>query len=238
MVEYVVSTPLLSRSLTPLGSNTEERMENEAVAIDSCVQPPTSTLNVCNNLNYLIPESLAKISSAIEMEIGALADDQALYRSDGCMAVATEIMCAQRFPECREKEDGEIEVLLTSLDCQRILEENCDMAVSGVLLGDRNFCDLQNSSQPADDCKKIGERESEADTQMQYCGLDSQREVTSWMYELIRYYDTRLARIASSSSCFQQQANFTCQLLGQCSADGQRLEIVNTYEACESFINW
>ena len=243
LVQDGASKPFVERSLVPLGSSSSEGTPsgNDAGPVDSCVQPQSSS--VCM-LDYEVPQSLAIISAAIELEIEDISADEALYRSDECAATARAIMCAQRFPRCEKQGDREVQVLLTSLNCEEMVRESCSTDVANVLVN-RDFCDLQNSSLTAAECKSLTEHENTSmqEDRLQHCTQDMQRKVTGWMYELMRYYDTRFGLIAEeidglSKVCFEQQANFTCQLLGQCSEDGQRVEILNTYESCEKFINW
>ena len=241
LVQDGASKPFVERSLVPLGSSSSEGTPpgNDAGPVDSCVQPQSSS--VCT-LDYEMPQSLAVISAAIELEIEEISADEGLYRSGECAATARAIMCAQRFPRCEKQGDGEVQVLLTSLNCEEMVRENCGTDVANVLLDRDDFCDLHNSSLVAAECKSLTEHENATvqEDRLQYCTQDMQRKVTGWMYELMRYYDTRFGMIAEEIDkvCYEQQANFTCQLLGQCSEDGQRVEILNTYESCEKFINW
>lgn len=234
LVQDGVSTPFVQRSLIPVGSSPSE---DEG----PCTQLQSSSLCM---IDYPVPKSLAEIAETIEMEIQERSDDPALFRTEECMATAREIMCAQRFPRCEER-DGDVRVFLTSLNCEERVRGDCSDVVATALFN-RDFCDLQNSTHEATECKSLEEHETdvESDDRLQYCRQDMQRQVTGWMYELMRYYDTRFGRIAEGLSsgfaniCLERQANFTCQLLGQCSEDGKEVESLNTYESCENFINW
>ena len=240
LVQEGTSTPFVHRSLVPLGTS-EDAPRNDAGPVDSCAQHLSSSVCV---LDYQVPLSLANIAATVEKQIDDLSSDEALYRSEECMSAARAIMCAQRFPRCELNEDGEAQVLLTSLNCEQMVRENCDQSVANVLLS-RSFCDLQNWTTPAAGCKSLSEHEVDVagSAQLQNCRQDMGRKVTRWMYELMLYYDTRFGMMAEdiqglSMICVDKLANFTCQLLGQCSEDGSRLEILNTYESCEDFINW
>ena len=242
VVGEAVSSPFLQRSLSPLGTDSERSTDRDGGAVDSC-RLPAAELSVCG-IDYLVPASLAEMAPAIEKEIEGLLADQALYRSEECKEAAQEVMCAQRFPECRERADGETEVQLTSLDCEQRLGERCSFSVLQVLL-QRGFCALANATRPASGCRSLADMEAElTEPHLQHCRQDMQREVTPWMYDLLLFHDKRFGvfaeelQRAASETCYQRQAQFTCQLLGRCSEDGERVEILNTFESCEDFITW
>ena len=234
-------TPFVRRSLSPVGTSSE-RTEGggDGGLVGACVQLESSAECL---VDYPIPQSLAEIAPAIEKEISGQLIDQALYRSDDCTEAAREIMCAQRFPQCVQ-EEGEVQ--FSSLDCEQRLRAVCDPAVVNVLLGTRNFCDLPNVTRPVGDCQSLEELEGEeeAGQGLQHCRQNMQRMVTPWMYDLMLYYDRRFTlivedlRSVAPEVCIERQAEFMCQLLGQCSEDGERIEILNTFEACEEFVTW
>ena len=235
------STPFVRRSHDPVSNISEERPSIDAGAIDSCIPIQSST--TCG-LNYSVPESLAIIAAAIEMDIDLIDNNPALFRNDQCMDAAKEIACAQRFPRCEVQENGDVQVHLTSLNCQELLRSaKCTNSTVDKLLGS-GFCELQNSTQEAAGCKSIEEHAAESERELQHCTQDLQRQVTPWMYQLMLYYDAKFEVITDTvladygETCFQHMANFTCQQVGQCSEDGQRVEFINTYEICENFINW
>lgn len=231
-----LSTPFIRRSLTPVG-NGVDGLSNDAGPIDSCMRPEESP--VCG-VDYSVPTSLAAIAPAIELNIAGISNSISLYRTETCMAAAREVACAQRFPRCDIQEDGEVLVRLSSDGCEDKLRASCHEATVKVLLED-GYCSLRNATRETAECKSTAEFAAES-PQLQYCTQELQ--VTPWMYELLLYYDTLFGGIAEelerqfTQTCFQRQANFTCQLLGECSENGQRVVIINTRQMCETFIDW
>ena len=238
------SIPFVERSLDPVGNGVDEgeqRRSSDAGLVDSCVflqESPTC------GVDYSVPGGLALIAAAIEKDISEFTNGSSRYRTRGCMDAAKEVACAQRFPRCEVDEDGDVVVHLTSEGCEERLRQSCTDAIVTALLDD-GHCALQTSTREAAGCRSTAEHAAEAETGsrvLQYCTQDLQ--VTPWMYELLLYYDAVFGAIAEGleaqydATCFHRQANFTCQMLGQCTEDGQRVELINTYETCESFITW
>ena len=234
------STPFVRRSLNPVG-NGADGVNNDAGPIDSCVLLQEST--VCG-VNYSVPASLAKIAAAIELNIAGVTDSRSVFNTDECIAAAREVACAQRFPRCEVQEGGDVMVHLSSEDCEDRLRASCHQATVNVLL-DNEYCSLRSSVRETAGCRSTAEFAADAlagSRELQYCTED--RQMTPWMYELLLYYDALFGGIADdlrrqfAETCYQRQANFTCQLLGQCSEDGQRVDVINTRQMCEDFINW
>lgn len=234
------STPFVRRSLNPVG-NGADGLNNDAGPIDSCVLLQESP--VCG-VNYSVPASIARIAAAIELNIAGETNSRSTYRDEECMDAAREVACALRFPRCEVQEGGDLNVRLSSDNCEEQLRASCHSSTVPVLLG-QGFCSLRSSVRETAQCRSTAEyaEDALADSRvLQYCTQD--RQMTPWMYELLLYYDARIGGIADNlreqfaETCYQRQANFTCQLLGQCSEDGLRVDILNTREMCEDFINW
>lgn len=230
------ATPLRSRrDFQSVDTHSEEDLTSDAGPVDSCVVP---TAPVCG-INYLVPESVALIAGAIEKDIEATYGYgfELLYGSN-CRDTAEAIVCAQRFPRCEVQGDT-VQVALTSLDCEKMLAEDCGAGKLTYL------CAVQNSTQNATGCKPLAEHIADApvgDYELQNCTENQQWQMTAWMFELLKYYDSILAETLPElkkvfPTCVKHQLNFTCQLVGRCS-EGERVELINTYEICQNFINW
>lgn len=221
-----------------ISTHSEEELTSDAGPVGSCVLP---TAPVCG-IDYLVPESVAVIAPAIEKDIAASYDNlfELRYGSASCRETAETIVCAQRFPRC-EVEGDSVQVTLTSLDCENMLVENC-----GIYAGKLTYlCALQNSTHNATECKSLAEHVADAPVELQNCTVDQQWRMTAWMFEQLKYYDSILAETLPDlkrvfPNCVKHQMNFTCQLVGRCSEheDGERVELINTYEICQNFINW
>lgn len=236
------ASPLrIRRDFQPISPHSEEELTSDAGPVGSCVLP---TAPVCG-INYLVPESVAVIAPAIEKDIAASFDDDFELRyGPSCREAAETIVCAQRFPRCEVEEDS-VQVTLTSLDCENMLVENCGNDAGKFT----HLCALQNSTQNATECKSLAEHVAGApvgDYELQNCTENQQWRMTAWMFEQLKYYDSILAEKTLPEiktlfpNCVKHQLNFTCQLVGRCSEheDGERVELINTYEICQNFINW
>lgn len=241
------STPLVDRNLQTADSAAEAgEPTNDAGPLDSCVVPDAPVCGV----DYLVPESVARIAAAIERDITGIVDNPAfrLFYSDspdGCLQTVRLLACVQRFPRCEVLENGDVQVELTSLSCEETLLESCGEDSARALI-ETGHCALRNSTHVASECKSVAEHAADAspgDRELLHCTQDQQWQMTAWMYELLLYYDALFDGIAASvqslyRECAEHQSNFTCQMVGRCSDDGRRVELINTYEICQSFISW
>ena len=237
------STPFVQRNLQPVEEAVESTNAYDAGPLDSCVVPDAPLCGV----DYLVPESVARIAAAIEEDITALFDSPSsrLLYGDDCAETAKMLACVQRFPRCEILENGDVQVTLTSLSCEDSLLESCDEDSAQTLLTG-GHCSLRNSSHVASECRSVAEHAAEAapgDPGLLHCTQDQQWQMTAWMYELLLYYDALFGGVAEDlvanyGSCVEHQANFTCHMVGRCSDDGQRAELINNYEICQSFISW
>ena len=244
------ASPFVLRALLPVGTGSDATGDGQAsdahagpVPVDQCVEPSSSP--VCG-VDYAVPASLAAMADAIEMDIEGTYGGSGfeLLHGTNCSRTAKRIACAQRFPRCVTREDGSTQVQLTSLRCEEMLEESCWIVDPDMMI-QRGFCALQNSTQDLAGCKSVAERDAQApaDAALQHCTPSQQWQVTPWMYEQLKYYDAMYAGIerdvqALYPGCTKPFANFTCQQVGRCSEDGERVEQINTYQICQSFINW
>lgn len=241
-IHEATSTSLgLRRDFQSVGTHSEEELTSDAGPVDSCVVP---TAPVCG-IDYLVPKSVALMAAAIEKDIEATYGYTFYLRyGSSCRDTAEAIVCAQRFPRCEVQGDT-VQVALTSLDCENMLVENCGSVIAGKLT---SLCALQNSTQNATGCKPLAEHVADApvnDYELQNCTENQQWQMTAWMFELLKYHDSILAETLPDlkkvfPNCVKHQLNFTCQLVGRCSLheDGERVELINTYEICQNFINW
>ena len=238
------STPFIERNLQPADAAAEaEESTNDAGPLHSCVVPDAPVCGV----DYLVPGSVATIAAAIERDITALFDSPAsrLLYGDDCAQTAKMLACVQRFPRCEVLGNGDVQVELTSPSCEDTLLESCSEDTTLALVA-RGHCALRNSTHEATECKSVAEYAADAapgDLELLHCTQDQQWQMTAWMYELLLYYDALFDAVAEElrdlyGECAEHQSNFTCQMVGKCSDDGQRVELVNTYEICQGFINW
>lgn len=243
LMRSTTSSPFVERNFLPIGTDADdEGLSSDAGPVDSCEVPNAP---ICGVL-YSVPGSVARIAAAIELDIeGTFGEAFDILYSPGCTETAKRITCAQRFPRCEVLGNDSVQVTLTSLLCEDMLIESCGNMDAEALIA-QGHCALQNSTQNAARCRSIAEHAAEAspeERELQHCTQNQQWQVTAWMYEQVKYYDALFAGRVEDvrtfyPSCVNHWSNFTCHLVGKCSEDGQRVELINTYEICERFINW
>lgn len=198
----------------------------DAGPVDSCEIPET---RFCTNVNYPVPASVARMVNITEESI------RDIYGEGGpCAEALREIHCSQQFPRCSEPEHT---VTLDSSNCAEML------SVCPESIQNSGLCSLTSGSTALGNCRPV----TDYDYQFQWCPTNAEWHVTEWMVELIKHVDAQLSiRFGEESTsalkgypqCLEDYSRFVCQEVGRCTADGDRIEVINTIEFCDSVLSW
>lgn len=200
-----------------------------------CVVPTTQICSV----SYLVPPSIAAVSSYLEDEISWIYNSEKTQLTGACLQSLKEIRCAQSFPRCS---NDSFEVTVTSLDCRARLNQcaNTNPTFVNMLLRD-NFCNLTEKTFPFSGCKPL----ATYGYNFNYCPVNDTRNVTEWMFALLKYEDVRFTNTQSFLSknfpdCAPLSVRYQCVgKIGQCDECLSRSNIIVNYtrDQCNQFKN-
>ena len=200
-----------------------------AIADGNCVVPATKECHV----TYPVPPSIAALASVLESEItSAYISDMSQSIGEACAQSLKEVRCAKSFPRCSNDSTN---VTVTSLDCQQRLQ--CTTSTYRNILLTDHFCNLTEKTFSFAGCKPI----AQYGYTFNYCSVDTTRNVTEWMFALLKYQDISLSSANSFLSmnyptCSKSNAYYQCVKIGQCADGCATNTIVNyTRNQCNTF---
>ena len=202
--------------------------------VDSCEMPASD--GFCG-LNYAIPSSVAKIAHIIEGEIEVVVNNTVDNYDEICAAAIGDLHCGQRFPRCSEDQQSVV-FSLSKEDCLERLTSNCPTDLANAI---SHLCLSIDTTAPIGNCRPATEYSEAENYQFAHCPVDSNMEITEWQYELLKIEDARLNGTSDylrTPACGQLYKKYICQYVGRCWNEGQRVQIVNTIQDCEAFVNW
>lgn len=230
----IFSTPILqglSQENQNHGIITPELNPFDGGAVGSCEVPTTS---YCDAVDYPVPTTIARLAAIIENGIRREVRGQG---ATDCAAAYKQVLCRMRFPRCQDPVEGTENqystVSLNSQDCSTLTDAGCIPALTQVCMS------LTQGTVPATGCRPVSELLR--DYTFTACDMESLQStpVTEWMLEYMKFAD-RTARgvLYMDVHCGQNLATFMCNSIGRCTEDGNRIEIVNSYEKCNDVLDW
>ena len=227
----LLSVARYSDTQTPKhGIITDSENPFDGGAVESCEQPVTSFCNI----DYEVPTSIARLAAIIEYSIVNTNNNTVQNYGRICASEYTSYLCKLRFPRCQRREGSqEMEVVLRSLDCSAI-ELSCEDPQTNDLQFQCN--NIANITVPIGGCRPISALAE--DFNLEYCSTMSETTlVTRWMLEYMKY-QVAINMYVLTQPCGHKLVSHMCGLLGRCTADGQRVEFINTYELCREAVEW
>ena len=207
----------------------------------SCCPTPRSDVNICTDLPDFIPCTIAHEMEDRENSIKRTFNS--LSRLDGVNATCAEavknVQCSQKFPACVTLPSGDIEVRFSLQDdC----DEQLDLCPSYLKTSfiQEGLCLISNSSYPVDNCEASS---PEQPLNLLHCTVDWY--LPEWIHQYLKVISSELNALhptfmsnGGTDSCWAKYRNFRCQSVGKCWAQGDRLEGINTLEACREAVRW
>ena len=204
----------------------------------SCCPTPRSDINICTNLPDHIPCTIANEMEDREDNIKRTFHSLS-NRNSTCAEAVKNVQCSKKFPACVTLPNGDLEVRFSLQDdCNEQLEL-CPNYLRESFLQE-GLCLISNSSYPIDNCEA-----SSPERPLNLLHCTANWYLPDWIHQYLKVISSELDALhqlfmssGATNSCWAKYRDFRCQSVGKCWAQGDRLEAINTLEACREVVRW
>lgn len=203
--------------------------------LGSCEVPNTT---LCSSVvNYAVPTSIARLAGIIEQRIRSEANPLQEV-SESCRIAYETVLCNIHFPRCQQLQEGSsslyLQVELNRQNCSAVYDA-CPVSIADTLAGTCNY--LPHATVNATACRPV--LQMSGSSEFEYCNVEGSSLVTEWMFAYMKYLDQLFVGVLyDNPTCGVNLATFMCTWRGQCSANEERIELINTHETCNQYVEW